>query len=161
MTFGSGIFVTFAPERFQNATRVPAYPCFPCWKHPVFYAQHAASLLYFPEAMSIKKVSRAGCSTSCPSAPAHRMVRIHLVLLRKLKNKEYCLYIWTSSSFITKAGLKMSWSNFADELVLNRNQFLWEGACKEVQSSAAPPVIICVGFMATVALAAPCNVSVW
>lgn len=139
MTLGSGMFVTFAFKRFQNASRVPVYPCFPCWKHPVFYIQHPASLIHSPEAMSIKELSRAGYSTSCPSAPsapAPSMLRIHLVLL--WGKKKCCLYVWTSASFITKAGLKVNWSNFVDESVFNRNLFLWEGACKEVQSSCCP-----------------------
>lgn len=93
-------------KRFQNAARVPVYPCFPCWKYPVFYIKHPASLAYSPEAVSIKRVSRAACSTSCPSAPstsAHSMHRIHLALLRKLEKgkKVYMsglqLVSWTSS----------------------------------------------------------------
>lgn len=49
-----------------------------------------------------------------------------------------CLYVWTSAGFITKAGLKMNWSNFVDDLVINRNHFLWECACKVVQRSCCP-----------------------
>lgn len=83
MTLGSQVFVTLAFKRFQNATRIPVYPCFSCYKHSVFYIQHPASLVYSPKVMSIKKVSGAGCSISYPSAPAQSMLRIHLALLRK------------------------------------------------------------------------------
>lgn len=75
---------------------------------------------------------------SCPSAPsalAHSMLRIHLVSLRKLEKGKKSLYVCTSASFITKAGLKINRSNFVDVLVFSRNHFLWDGASKEFQSS--------------------------
>lgn len=36
------------------------------------------------------------------------------------------LYVWALAGLIMEAVLEMNWSNFVDELVFYRNNFLWE-----------------------------------